>query len=262
VGLDDPWKSRLTCDDESEWRWAQQVESTKMRAAVAYSGGKDSTRAVYECIKAGDEVCCLLNVIPGTPESYLFHYPNARWTKLQAEALNLPLLSKEVRGASEAEELNAFTELLAEAAAKYSVNCLYTGTVASQYQRRRFEEAAFNVGLKCINPLWGMNGEQILKDLIKLGFKTVIVSVSAAGLGPEWLGRVIDEAAIEDLKKVNRRYGVNLSFEGGEAETFVVDAPIFSKSIEITSSEIYWDGYVGFFLIKEARLVGREVLKK
>ncbi len=239
-----------------------QVVRIEMKAAVAYSGGKDSTRAVYECIKAGDEVCCLLNVIPDTPESYLFHYPNARWTKLQAEALNLPLLSREVGGANEAEELNAFTELLAEAAAKYSVNCLYTGAVASQYQRRRFEEAASSVGLKCINPLWGMSGEQILKDLLRLGFKTIIVGVSAAGLGPEWLGRVIDEAAIEDLKKVNRRYGVNLSFEGGEAETFVLDAPIFTKSIEITSSEKRWDGYVGFFIIKEARLVEKRSVKE
>ena len=233
-----------------------------MKAAIAYSGGKDSTRAVYECIKAGNEVCCLLNVVPDTSESYLFHYPNARWTKLQAEALGLPLLSREVRCVSEAEELNAFSDLLAEAVVKYSVNCLYTGAVASQYQRRRFEEAASKVGLKCINPLWGMSGEQILRDLLRLGFKTVIVGVSAAGLGPEWLGRVIDEVAIDDLKEVNRRYGVNLSFEGGEAETFVLDAPIFSKSIEITSSEIYWDGYVGFYIIKEARLVGKEALKK
>jgi ABC transporter with metal-binding/Fe-S-binding domain ATP-binding protein len=233
-----------------------------MEAAVAYSGGKDSTRAVYECIKAGDEVCCLLNVIPDTAESCLFHYPNARWTKLQAEAMNLPLLSREVRGVNEADEFNTFTELLAEAVTKYSVNCLYTGAVASQYQRRRFEEAASKLGLKCINPLWGMSGEQILRDLLRLGFKTIIVGVSAAGLGPEWLGRVIDESAIDDLKRVSRRYGVNLSFEGGEAETFVVDAPIFNKSIEITSSEIRWDGYVGFFIIKKARLVEKRSVKE
>jgi ABC transporter with metal-binding/Fe-S-binding domain ATP-binding protein len=233
-----------------------------MRAAVAYSGGKDSTRAVYECIKAGDEVCCLLNVIPDTAESYLFHYPNARWTKLQAEAMNLPLLSREVRGVNEAEEFNTFTKLLAEAVVKYSVNCLYTGAVASQYQRRRFEEAASKLGLKCINPLWGMSGEQILRDLLRLGFKTIIVGVSAAGLGPEWLGRVIDEAAIDDLKRVSRRYGVNLSFEGGEAETFVLDAPMFTKSIEITSSEIRWDGYVGFYVIKDARLAEKRCVKE
>ena len=239
-----------------------QVERIEMRVAVAYSGGKDSTRAVYECMKAGNEVCCLLNVVPDTSESCLFHYPNARWTKLQAEALNLPLLSREVMGADENKELNAFTALLAEAVAKYSVNCLYTGAVASVYQRRRFEEAASRLGLKCISPLWGLSGEQILRDLVKLGFKTVIVGVSAAGLGPEWLGRVIDEAAIEDLKRVNKMYGMNLSFEGGEAETFVLDAPLFTRRLEITSSEIYWDGYVGFFIIKEARLVKKGSVKE
>lgn len=239
-----------------------QVERIKMRVAVAYSGGKDSTRAVYESLKAGNKVCCLLNMIPDTSESYLFHYPNARWTRLQAEALGIPLLSREVRCVSEVEELNAFTDLLAEAAAKYSVDCLYTGAIASVYQRRRFEEAASRLGLKCINPLWGLSGEQLLRDLVKLGFKTVVVGVSAAGLGGEWLGRVIDEAAIEGLRKVNRMYGVNLSFEGGEAETFVLDAPIFSKRIEITSSEMFWDGYIGFFVIKDARLVEKGSIKE
>jgi len=232
-----------------------QVERIDMKVAVAFSGGKDSTRAIYECIKAGDSVRCLLNVQPDTSESYLFHYPNARWTKLQAEALNLPLLSREVKCSKLDDELHALKALLAEAVSKYSIDCLCTGAVASVYQKRRFEEAAYELGLKCINPLWGLGGEQLLRDLIRLGFRTIVVGVSAAGLGSEWLGRVIDEAAIEDLKKVNKMYGVNLSFDGGEAETFVLDAPIFNKSIAITSSETYWDGYAGFFIIKDAKLV-------
>jgi ABC transporter with metal-binding/Fe-S-binding domain ATP-binding protein len=233
-----------------------------MRVAVAYSGGKDSTRAIYECIKAGDDVHCLLNVQPDTSESYLFHYPNARWTKLQAEALDLPLLSKEVKGGRLDEELHTFKALLDEAIEKYSIDCLYTGAVASVYQKRRFEQVASELGLKCVHPLWGLSGEQILWDLIQLGFKTIVVGVSAAGLGSEWLGRVIDAAAIEDLKKVNRRYGVNLSFEGGEAETFVLDAPIFRRSIKVTSSEVFWDGYVGFFLIRDAKLVDKRSVKE
>ncbi len=231
-----------------------QVERRDMRVAVAYSGGKDSTRAVYECLKAGYTVSCLLSVIPEAFGSYLFHYPNARWAKLQADAMNLPLLSKVVKGVEE-DELNALTDLLAEAVAKYSIGSLCSGAVASVYQKRRFEEAASSLGLKCINPLWGMDDEQILRDVIRLGFKTIVVGVSAAGLDSKWLGRAIDEDAIEDLKKVKRKYGINLSFEGGEAETFVLDAPIFRKRIEIISSEVSWDGYVGFLIIKDAKLV-------
>lgn len=259
-GLDDPWKSRLSCDDESEWRWGPQVERIDMKAAVAYSGGKDSTRAIYECLKAGYTVSCLLTIIPETFGSYLFHYPNARWVKLQAEAMNLPLLSKEVRGVVD-DELNAFAALLADAVAKYSVECLCSGAVASVYQKNKFNKVASSLGLKCINPLWGLDGEQILRDAIKLGFKTIVVSVSAAGLDSKWLGRVIDEEAIEDLKKIKRKYEINLSFEGGEAETFVLDAPMFKKRIEIVSSEVSWDGYIGFLLIRDAKLVEKESVK-
>ncbi|MEM1994283.1 MAG: diphthine--ammonia ligase [Nitrososphaerales archaeon] len=236
------------------------VERIDMKVAVVYSGGKDSTRAVYECLKAGYTVSCLLTIIPEAFGSYLFHYPNARWTKLQAEAMDLPLLSKEAGGAED-DELNALKFLLADAVSKYSVDCLCSGAVASVYQRSRFDKVASSLGLKCVNPLWGLDDEQILRDLIGLGFKTIVVGVSAAGLDSRWLGRVIDEDAIEELKKIKKKYGVNLSFEGGEAETFVLDAPMFKKRIEIVSSEVSWDGYIGFLLIKDAKLVEKESVK-
>ncbi len=197
---------------------------------MAYSSGKDSTRAVYEAKLSGEEVCCLLTVTPKCQESYMFHYPNTQWTTLQAEAMGLPLIRWVSRGLKEA-EVEDLVEALREAIKLYAVECLYTGAVASSYQRKRFEYAASKLGLGCVSPLWGMGGEQILRDLLRLGFKAMVVGVSAAGLGQEWLGRVIDEKAIEDLKAIERRHGINLSFEGGEAETFVLDAPLFNRRI-------------------------------
>lgn len=232
-----------------------------MRVAVAYSGGKDSTRAVYECVKAGYSVCCLLTVIPCNPESYLFHYPNAKWTRLQAEAMNLPLLCREV-SSGEGDESKVFEDLLAEAVAQYSVDCLCSGAVSSVYQKRRFEEVAFGLGLKCINPLWGIDGHSLLRDLVKLGFRAIVVGVSALGLDSKWLGRVIDESALKDLKVLEEKYRLNITFEGGEAETFVLDAPLFTKRIEVTSSEVYWNGYTGLLRIRDAKLVEKEGVKE
>ena len=45
-----------------------------------------------------------------------------------------------------------------------------------------------------------------------------------------------------------------LQFEGGEAETFVVNCPFFQKSVKIINSQKIWDGYRGRFEIVDAEL--------
>ncbi|MDP3034253.1 MAG: TIGR00289 family protein, partial [Methanobacteriaceae archaeon] len=58
----------------------------------------------------------------------------------------------------------------------------------------------------------------------------------------------------EELIKLNEKFGINIAFEGGEAETLVVDCPIFNKKIKILKSENNWSYDNGFLDIKEAIL--------
>jgi uncharacterized protein (TIGR00290 family) len=94
--------------------------------------------------------------------------------------------------------------------------------------------------------------------LIERGFNIVIVAVSAMGLGREWLGKVLDIEAISKLALLSKKYGFNLTFEGGEAETLVVDCPLFTKRIEINSANIRWDGQRGIFEIQDVALVEKK----
>ena len=50
------------------------------------------------------------------------------------------------------------------------------------------------------------------------------------------------------------KHGFNLNFEGGEAETLVLDCPLFSRQILIEKSKSVWDGYRGIFEIEAASL--------
>ena len=56
------------------------------------------------------------------------------------------------------------------------------------------------------------------------------------------------------LDKLSVKYGFNINFEGGEAETFVINCPLFKNHISIKKSKIVWDGYRGRFEILEAEL--------
>ena len=62
-----------------------------MKVAILYSGGKDSNLALLKTAKHF-KVACLVSLIPESEEAYLFHYPNVHLVRLQAEALNIPLL--------------------------------------------------------------------------------------------------------------------------------------------------------------------------
>jgi uncharacterized protein (TIGR00290 family) len=83
----------------------------------------------------------------------------------------------------------------------------------------------------------------------------MIVGVYADGLGEDWLGRVIDEGTIEELRRIGKKRGIELSFEGGEAETLVLDCPIFDKRICVDSARRNWQVCRGEYEILEASLV-------
>jgi uncharacterized protein (TIGR00290 family) len=96
-----------------------------------------------------------------------------------------------------------------------------------------------------------------MRALVEGGFKVVIVGVSAFGLDERWLGRVLDGKAIEELNRLHKKYGLNPCFEGGEAETLVLDCPIYMKRIEIQSYKIHWDGQRGIFEISDVSLISK-----
>ena len=85
-------------------------------------------------------------------------------------------------------------------------------------------------------------------------FDFIVTSVSSDGLDDFWLGRTITADDVLALSELSQKFGFNLDFEGGEAETFVVDCPLFANPIEVTQSRKVWDGYRGRFEIEEAKI--------
>ena len=93
-----------------------------------------------------------------------------------------------------------------------------------------------------------------MNELIVSNFKFILTSVSSGGLDETWLGKIISADDISQLDKLSNKHGFNLNFEGGEAETFVVDCPLYSHPININKSKTIWDGYRGRFEIEDAGL--------
>ena len=225
-----------------------------MRLASLFSGGKDSTFALYTAKKLGHEIKYLVTIFPENPESWMFHHPCVELTKLQAEALGIKQIIQKTKGEKE-KELEDLEKALEKI--KDEIEGVVSGAVSSEYQKSRIDKVCEELGLKSFTPLWNKNSEELLEEEVKSGFEIIITTVSTAGLDENWLGRKINLETIEELKKLSKKYGFNLTFEGGEAESLVLDAPIFKKKINILDFEKIWDNKTnsGYIIIKNAKLI-------
>ncbi len=225
-----------------------------MKLGSLFSGGKDSTYAIYLAQKQGHEVTCLLSVFTKSEESHLLHYPNMQWTKLQSQSMNIPQLTINSESNETDDELFALEKLLQNAKDQFHIEGLVHGGIKSQFQKEKFESLCSKLDLVAITPLWNTEPEQYMNDLLDSNFVFIMITVSSDGLDDTWLGKEITKSDIVTLKNLSEKFGFNLNFEGGEAETFVINCPLFSNSIKINKTKKTWDGYRGRFEIVDAEL--------
>ncbi len=223
-----------------------------MNAAVLFSGGKDSTMAVYKAMEDGNEVKYLFSMISENPHSYMYHVPNIHITELSAQAMDIPLIKGITKGEEE-KEVDDLKDALINLK-NLGVEAIYSGALYSVYQKSRIDKICADIGLESIAPLWQKDSEEYMRELIELGFEIILTGVAAEGLDESWIGRKVDEESLEELIKLNAKFGINIAFEGGEAETLVLDCPIFNKKIKILKSEKNWSYDNGFLDIKDAIL--------
>ena len=225
-----------------------------MKLASLFSGGKDSLYSIFLAKKQGHEVKCLLSVFPKSAESHLLHHPNLKWTSLQSKSMQIPQLTVESNSDEINNELISLEEILIKSIDKYGIEGIVHGGIQSQFQKEKFENLCHKLNLKSVTPLWNINPLEYMNELISANFRFIISSVSSGGLDDSWLGKIITKNDISILYTLSQKFGFNLNFEGGEAETFVINCPLFLYPIEIIKAEKIWDGYRGRFEIVDARL--------
>jgi diphthine-ammonia ligase len=225
-----------------------------MNLAALFSGGKDSTFAIYQAGKMGHDVKCLVTVLAKSADSHLLHHPNVSATKIQAETMKIPQILLESRSDDTQDELELLKQGLVRAKKHHSIEGVVHGGILSEFQKSKFEKIAQELGLAVIAPIWKKDQKQYVKELLDSGFEFVISAVSCNGLDESWVGKKITPQNLAELVQKSEKFKFNLSFEGGEAETFVTNCPLFSNPIEITHSEKFWDGYRGRFEILAAKM--------
>jgi ABC transporter with metal-binding/Fe-S-binding domain ATP-binding protein len=225
-----------------------------MNLAALFSGGKDSTFAIYAAQRMGHNVSCLVTILTNSEESHLLHHPNVSQTTLQAKAMNIPQILVQSKSDDTTQEMQSLKEGLAQAKRNHSVHGMVHGGILSEFQKMRFEGVAKELGLQIVSPIWKKDQKQYMTELLEHNFEFILTAVSADGLDESWLGKKITKQELDVLMEKSDKHKFNLSFEGGEAETFVINCPLFSGMIEIVDSKKSWDGYRGRFEILAAKM--------
>lgn len=223
-----------------------------MKAAVLFSGGKDSTMAVYKAQEMGWEVEYLVSIHSVNPHSYMFHVPNIHLDVILAEALGIPLVSADTPGNKELElkDLYGILQNLRDR----GIRAIFSGALSSTYQKSRIDTICQELGLDSVAPHWHRDPKEYMEEVIQLGFQVIITAVAAEGLDETWLGREINQKALDELQVLHEKYGIHLAFEGGEAETLTLDGPIFKKKVKIEEYEKIWQVDSGQLTVKKAIL--------
>jgi len=218
-----------------------------MRLAVLYSGGKDSNLALLKARKEGHEIVSLVGVLPESPHSFMYHVPTTEWMDLFAEAVGERLVK--VR-APEKDEMRPVRNAIAD----LKVDGIATGAVRSDFQKLRVDRMCEELGLKHYAPLWHVDSEKHVRELLELKFDIIFTAVAAEGLDVKWLGRRLDAKALDELVALGKRYGINIEGEGGEYETLVLSGPTHKKRIVLDGFEKQWTRDSGRLRITGAHL--------
>ncbi len=229
-----------------------------------FSGGKDSSWALYRGLEADLDVSRLLTVHPAG-DSYMYHTPATELAGLAAESIGVDLteVSPADFGADDVDdagaqgdaELEPMEAALREIAAEDDVDLagVTAGAVESEFQTSRIQRMCDRLGIDLFAPLWQEDPVGLAEAMFDAGFEIRIVQVAAYGLDESWLGRRYDADALADLLDLREEYGVHPLGEGGEFETYVVDGPHMRRRIEFEYDAV-WEGDRGHVEIRDAWL--------
>lgn len=210
----------------------QSYRATSRRTVVSFSGGKDSCLALWRARQAGLDVRAVINVLEEAGERNRSHGVSKGLLEAQARALDVELVAP---AASWRDYEATFTQALAELKTRGFEVAVF-GDIDLQAHREWEEKVCALAGLECRLPLWNEPRMDLAREVLRLGFRPIVVCTDSRYLDDSFCGRIYDEQFIADLPE-----NVDACGENGEFHTFVFDGPGFLQPVpcEVASKREY-----------------------
>jgi len=209
------------------------------RAVFNWSGGKDSALALHYMMEHSDfEIPQLLTSINTFTNRVSMHGVRLDMLKRQAESIGLPLNLLKLPKEPSMTEYDQIMRTKLEEIKKQEIEYAAFGDIFLEDLKKYREDRLKEVGLKAIFPLWKRDTQELIREFLDLGFRTLVVAIDGSKLDKSFIGREITNEFIADLPR-----GVDPCGENGEFHTFVFDGPIFSAPVSFTKGEVVEKSY-------------------
>ena len=210
----------------------------KQTCVVSYSGGKDSSLALYHMLQT-TEVVGLIAMLEEQGQRSRSHGMDTAFITAQAQALGLPIIS----AAASWQDYEAEFAKLLNQCQQQGVSVLATGDLDVPAVGSWHEQMAQAAGLQLQMPLLQRPHQAVVDEFIDLGFIAIVVTVNLSlGMRPEDLGREFNREFVQELQQ----RGIDVAGEGGEFHTSVIDGPIFSQRLAVRQGSKVYHGDYGF----------------
>lgn len=197
--------------------------------ALAWSGGKDSALALHRSRIAGRRVTHLLSIVDGPSGRVPYHGVRRELLRAQADALGVELVLRDASGEAGSGFEEAFRDALGELSER-GLRGLVFGNIHLDDVRAWYEERVTGAGLEHVEPLWGGDPARLVREFVRLGYRSRVVSVQLdSDADPDWLGRDLDA---ELLERLAARPDVDPCGEKGEFHSFCWDGPLFRAAVD------------------------------
>jgi uncharacterized protein (TIGR00290 family) len=208
-----------------------------MSVVLSWSGGKDSSLALWTLRAEGVEPAALLTTINEDYGRISIHGVRRELLHAQAAALGLPLVEVGIPTEcpnelyEERMEAALAGPLLADADT-FAFADLFLADIRA-YREERLTPSR----RRAIFPVWGRDTAELAREFVAAGFGATLVTVDTDRLDASFAGRRFDGALLDDLPA-----GVDPCGENGEFHTFVDSGPIFATPIAVELGELRDEG--------------------
>jgi uncharacterized protein (TIGR00290 family) len=192
-----------------------------MKTVIAYSGGKDSTLALYNIQQNPEyEVDSLLVTLTEGFDRVSIHGVRHAMLKQQSESLGIPL--REVWIPQDCPN-EVYQDRMGKAVSgmlEDGVTHMVFGDIHLADVRAYREKMLEGTGITPVFPLWGRDVGELGREFIERRFKTVLTCIDMEQLDRSFAGRVYDADFLRDYPE-----NCDVCGENGEFHTFVFDGP-------------------------------------
>ena len=206
--------------------------SSKEKIVMAWSGGKDSSYALFSLLNDPNyEVCYLLSTINGTYNRLSMHGVREELIQLQADSIGIPLIKVYVCESSNEEYERQMNAALLELK-KEGIHTVAYGDIFLEDLKQYRIQTMQQIGFTCLFPLWQKDSAFLVRDFIHKGFKTYTCCINDGYLDESWVGKLIDNQFISELPQ-----HIDPCGENGEFHSFCFEGPIFKTPIPVHPGE-------------------------